>query len=78
MNSRALLKIDDDPMEVALVYPDDADAGEGSLSVLSPIGTAILGCRKGDLVEWEVPSGTTAIRIEDVLYQPEAAGDEQA
>jgi regulator of nucleoside diphosphate kinase len=59
-----------------LVHPEYADHEAGRLSVLAPIGTAILGYREGDLIEWEVPAGTRWIRIRKVLYQPEAAGHE--
>ncbi len=75
MNSKMVLWVDGEDMEVTLVYPADADLSRGRLSVLSPIGTAILGYRQGDSVEWAVPSGTAEIRIKEVLYQPEAAGD---
>lgn len=75
MNSRALLRLDDEDVEVALVYPDDADDCDGRLSVCSGIGTAILGYREGDAFDWRTPGRTCRIRIEKVLYQPEAAGD---
>ncbi len=61
--------------EVTLTFPSDANIDRGKLSVLSPIGTALLGYSKGDEIEWSVPAGTRRIRIEEVLYQPEAAGD---
>lgn len=48
---------------------------QGRISVLAPVGTSILGYAKGDVVEWTVPYGKRLIRIDDVLYQPEAAGD---
>ena len=54
-----------------LVYPEEAHIATGKLSVLSPIGTAILGCRIGDRVHWKVPSGNIEMQIEDILYQPE-------
>lgn len=75
MNSKALLQVDDEPWEVALVYPQDADDRAGKLSVCSGIGTAILGYREGDAFHWRIPNRTCHIRIEKVLYQPEAAGD---
>lgn len=75
MNSRALLQLDDEEMEVALVYPEDADDTAGRLSVCSSIGTAILGYKEGDAIDWRIPERTCHIRIEKVLYQPEAAGD---
>lgn len=75
MNSHALLHVDDDEVEVALVYPDDADDSAGRLSVCAGIGTAILGYRESDVFNWRLPDRTCRIRIARVLYQPEAAGD---
>lgn len=75
MNSRALLCLNGDDVEVSLVYPEDADWSNQKLSIFSPVGTAILGCREGDTIQWEVPSGVTEIKIRKILYQPEAAGD---
>jgi regulator of nucleoside diphosphate kinase len=43
--------------------------------VLSPIGTALIGYRAGDLIEWATPGRTRRLRIDEVLFQPEAAGD---
>ncbi|QDU35971.1 Regulator of nucleoside diphosphate kinase [Maioricimonas rarisocia] len=57
-----------------LVYPRDADIASGHLSVLAPIGTAILGQRVGDRVRWQVPGGTTRLCIEAILFQPERDG----
>ena len=75
MNSKALLQVDDEEVEVALVYPEDADERAGKLSVCSGIGTAILGYKAGDAFNWRTPNRTRHIRIDKVLYQPEAAGD---
>lgn len=75
MNSKAVLQLDDEDLEVSLVYAKDADLGASKLSIFSPIGTAILGYKEGSTIEWEVPSGVSQIRIKKVLYQPEAAGD---
>jgi len=47
----------------------------GKISVLVPLGTALLGFRKGDVVEWKVPGGLRKFKIKKVLYQPEAAGN---
>lgn len=58
-----------------LVFPSEADYDEGKISVLAPVGTALLGYRVGDTIEWEVPSGWRRLRVEELLYQPEAAGD---
>ena len=54
-----------------LVYPEESDFAMGRLSVLSPIGTAILGYQEGDLVAWDVPAGTRRFLIEKVLSQSE-------
>jgi regulator of nucleoside diphosphate kinase len=62
-------------MIVTLVFPKSANLSEGRLSVASPVGTAILGYAVGDVIEWDVRAGTKKIRIEEILYQPEAAGD---
>lgn len=58
-----------------LVFPEDADAGQGKISILAPIGTAMLGYEVGDVFEWEVPGGRRRLQVKKVLYQPEAAGD---
>lgn len=60
---------------VKLVYPKDADAATGKVSVLAPIGSALLGLRVGQSIEWEVPTGRKRIRVVEIRYQPEAAGD---
>lgn len=74
MNSRALLQVNNEEIEVTLVYPEDADDRAGKLSVFSGIGTAILGYREGDAFHWRMPNRTCHIRIGKMLYQPEAAG----
>jgi len=58
-----------------IVFPADADFEKGRISILSPLGTALLGYHAGDVVMWEMPRGTRRLRIEELLYQPEAAGD---
>jgi regulator of nucleoside diphosphate kinase len=60
---------------VKVVYPKDADASRGFISVLAPIGSAILGLRVNQTIEWPVPNGTKRIRILEIRYQPEACGD---
>lgn len=59
----------------ALVFPSDASIPEKKISILAPIGTALLGSRVGSTVNWPVPAGRRIVRIKEVLYQPEAAGD---
>jgi regulator of nucleoside diphosphate kinase len=75
MNSKVLLQLDGEDIEVSLVYPEDADHTGRKLSILSPIGTAIIGYREGCVFDWELPDGMSKIHIKKVLYQPEAAGD---
>jgi len=58
-----------------LVFPEQADIDSGAISVLAPIGMAILGYQEGSTVEWPVPSGIRRFRIEKIVYQPEAEGD---
>lgn len=75
MNTKALLCVDGEEVEASLVYPCDADGGKDMISVLSPIGAAIIGYGEGDTVEWDIPSGKASIHIRKVIYQPEAVGD---
>jgi regulator of nucleoside diphosphate kinase len=58
-----------------LVYPDEADILAGRLSVLAPLGIALLGARVGQVVEFDAPAGARRLKVEKVLYQPEGAGD---
>lgn len=60
---------------VTIVFPGHANADEGKISILAPLGTALIGYRVGDTVEWEVPAGVRKLRIDAIEYQPEAAGD---
>lgn len=57
-----------------LVFPEQADIENGKISVIAPIGTAMLGQRVGDEFSWQVPDGTVKLRVEAVPYQPEASG----
>ena len=58
----------------SLVFPTEADFSQGKISVLAPIGTAILGYKSGDTIEWTVPSGLRRLKVDKIIYQPEAAG----
>ncbi len=59
----------------SLVFPSEANPNEGNISVLAPIGTALLGYRSGDVVESQVPSGLRRLKVKEIVYQPEAAGN---
>jgi regulator of nucleoside diphosphate kinase len=56
-----------------VVMQGEANYEAGKISVLAPLGTALLGSRVGDEIEWEVPRGLRRLRIEEVLFQPEAS-----
>jgi regulator of nucleoside diphosphate kinase len=61
--------------EMQLVYPKEANPSHGQVSVLAPIGSALLGLRVGQSIDWPLPGGRkTKLKIIKVLYQPEAAG----
>jgi len=57
--------------EFTLVYPDEADILHGKLTVLAPIGLAVLGSRVGETLSVPVPSGERRLDIADILYQPQ-------
>ena len=62
--------------EITLAYPRDADATRGRISVFSPLGAALLGLSLGEEINWKLPNGRSArFRVEEIRYQPEAAGD---
>jgi regulator of nucleoside diphosphate kinase len=78
MNSRVLFEDLDSGRrsEVVLVYPHEADIAAMRVSILSAVGTALLGLRAGQNIAWELPSGKVGrYRVLSVVYQPEAAGD---
>jgi regulator of nucleoside diphosphate kinase len=77
MNSEVLVRDLDSGKELALtlVFPSEADLDQGKISILAPVGTALLGYRVSDTIEWKVPGRVRRLRVERVLYQPEAAGD---
>jgi regulator of nucleoside diphosphate kinase len=62
-------------MDLTLVYPKNADVTTRKISVLAPVGFAILGRQVGQEVECPAPRGTLRYQIEQVIYQPEASGD---
>jgi regulator of nucleoside diphosphate kinase len=77
MNSTFRLRDLDSGEEVVytLVFPGKADSANGKISILAPIGTAVLGYRVGDTVEWKVPAGLRRLKVKEVVYQPEATGN---
>ncbi|AKS41138.1 nucleoside diphosphate kinase regulator [Wenzhouxiangella marina] len=80
MNSTVKFSIDStrQDFELTLVYPKDVDPGGTTVSILAPVGSALLGLSVGDEIEWPKPGGgTVKVRITEVVYQPERAGDLQ-
>lgn len=60
----------------AVCYPADAEPSSGFISVLAPMGSALLGLRVGDIARWNGPGGEPhAVRVAEMLFQPEASGD---
>lgn len=71
LNSRVRIKSEDrdEVMELMLVTPDKADIKERRISVMAPIGTALIGFRKGQKVKWQVPAGKKTFTILDVINE---------
>jgi regulator of nucleoside diphosphate kinase len=62
--------------EVTLVFPGHADVDSNRISVLAPVGSALLGLSVGDSIDWPLPNGRTRrLQVVAITYQPEAAGD---
>ncbi|MGD9558551.1 MAG: nucleoside diphosphate kinase regulator [Mangrovibacterium sp.] len=62
-------------MTLQLVYPREADVKQGKISVLSPLGSALLGYKAGSIVSFDAPGGRKQVKILTVVYQPEANGE---
>jgi len=78
MNScvRFTLNGADQELHRTLVYPKDSERGGDALSVLTPVGSALLGLSEGDAIEWIHPDGQRiAVKVLEVIYQPERSGD---
>jgi regulator of nucleoside diphosphate kinase len=78
MNSTVTFRMleSDKHFSLTLVYPRDADTSGTRISVLAPVGSALLGLSVGDEIEWPKPGGgVLRVRIEEILYQPEREGD---
>lgn len=78
MNSTVRFSVDSSKESfcLTLVYPKDVDASGQTISILAPVGSALLGLSQGDVIEWPKPGGgTVQVRIEEVTYQPERAGE---
>jgi regulator of nucleoside diphosphate kinase len=65
----------DEEKTFALVFPGQAGEIGKTVSILAPVGTALIGYREGDTIEWEVPAGRITIQIIEIIYQPERLGN---
>ncbi|HMM57880.1 MAG TPA: nucleoside diphosphate kinase regulator [Rudaea sp.] len=78
MNStvRFAVESSQDEFQLTLVYPKDIDTSGEKISILAPVGSALLGLSQGDEIEWPRPGGgVLRVRIKEVTYQPERAGE---
>ncbi|RQO75881.1 nucleoside diphosphate kinase regulator [Aquitalea sp. FJL05] len=77
MNSTARVRIEQSGEEklLTLVYPNQADGTAGHVSILAPIGAALLGLAEGQSIDWPTLAGQTRLTVLEVTYQPEAAGE---
>jgi len=57
--------------EITIVYPAEADAAAGRVSVLDELGTALFAATVGDTIQYEATDGPCQLRVEEILYQPE-------
>ena len=77
MNStvKFVMQSSGEAFEMTLVYPKDADSSGKTVSILAPVGSALLGLTQGDEIEWPNPAGgMTTIQVTEVTYQPERDG----
>lgn len=78
MNSTVRFKVQSsaEQFSLTLVYPKDMDASGQKISILAPVGSALLGLSQGDQIEWPKPGGgLLSVSIEEIVYQPERAGE---
>jgi regulator of nucleoside diphosphate kinase len=62
-------------MQIKIVYPEEADVKNQKVSIFAPLAIALLGYKKGDTVSWTVNHTPVRVKIEDIVYQPEAVGE---
>ncbi|MFC5479480.1 nucleoside diphosphate kinase regulator [Massilia suwonensis] len=78
MNSRVRFVLDHglEEFDMSLAYPKDVNGAADKLSILSPVGNALLGLKVGDSIDWTRPDGGRfEVTVRDVVYQPERAGE---
>ncbi len=62
-------------VQFQIVYPEQANVKENKISIFSPVATALIGYKVKDEIEWQMPAGVARLRIDELIYQPESAGD---
>jgi len=78
MNSTVRFRVQssDEEFKLTLVYPKDMDSSGSKISILAPVGSALLGLAQGDEIEWPKPGGgVLRVTIEEIVYQPERSGE---
>lgn len=78
MNSTVRFRVESSAEEfcLTLIYPKDVDTSGEKISILAPVGSALLGLSQGDEIEWPKPGGgVLRVRIVEVTYQPERSGE---
>jgi len=78
MNStvKFIIESTKEEFELTLVYPKDVDSSGNTISVLAPVGSALLGLSQGDEIEWPKPGGgSLEVKLKEVVYQPEKSGE---
>ncbi len=78
MNSTVKFSVESsqEEFELTLVYPKDIDSSGTKISILAPVGSALLGLSQGDEIEWPKPGGgVLKVKIKEVIYQPERSGE---
>ncbi|EXJ14359.1 Regulator of nucleoside diphosphate kinase [Imhoffiella purpurea] len=61
---------------LTLVYPKDMDSSSSKISILAPVGSALIGLSVGDVIEWPGPGAhVVRVRIDEIVYQPERSGE---
>lgn len=78
MNSTVRFRVQssDEEFKLTLVYPKDMDSSGNKISILAPVGSALLGLAQGEQIEWPKPGGGfLRVTIEEIVYQPERAGE---
>lgn len=76
MNSKLRFSVDGQEYTKTLVYPAKLSDSDQQISVMAPVGSALLGMQEGKSIDWPRPGGGTMhVRVEQIVYQPEREGE---